>query len=84
METGGIYETSALADANEAEKSPDAIYTIYQDEPLRQKHEAVVCNLKTRDGAMIQPFNVYCPSQYRLIGELEQASDAEMSSLLEA
>jgi len=69
-ENGGVYEMEALADNNEAERSADVVVTVYQDGPLRQKDEAVICHLKSRDSHRVDPFNIYAPSRHRLMGDL--------------
>jgi hypothetical protein len=55
---------------------------VYQDNPMRQKSEAMVCNLKMRDAGLIDPFPIYMPAQYRFVGELASADDAQLSQLL--
>jgi replicative DNA helicase len=70
QKNGGVYDLSALADNNEAERSADCVITVYQDAPLRQKDEAVVCHLKSRDSHRVDPFNIYAPSRHRFMGDL--------------
>jgi replicative DNA helicase len=84
QKNAGVYDISALADASEAERSSDVLLCIYQDIPLRQKKEAVVTNLKNRDGRIVEPFNIYMPPEYRIVGELSSLGDEELSELLEA
>lgn len=69
-ENAGIYEIEALSDANEAERSSDVVLTIYQDVALRQKKEAVICNLKNRDGRLVTPFNIYMPAEHKFVADL--------------
>jgi replicative DNA helicase len=83
-ESGGIYDREAIADTSEIEKTADALFTIYQDKPLRQKKEAIICNLKMRDSGLIDPFSIYLPAEYRFVGELASADDAQLSQLLVA
>jgi replicative DNA helicase len=78
----GIYDREAIADTSELEKTADALFTVYQDQPLRQKREAVVCNLKMRDAGLIDPFSIYMPAEYRFVGELARADDSLLSQLL--
>jgi replicative DNA helicase len=70
QENGGIYEVEALSDANESERTSDVVLTIYQDQPLRQKKEAVITMLKNRDGRIIEPFNVFLPPEHRFVADL--------------
>lgn len=81
-ENGGVYEMEAIADANECERSSDALWCIYQDPPLRQKKEAIITNLKNRDGRIVEPFSVYLPSENRLVAELATVSEDQLSQLL--
>jgi hypothetical protein len=83
-ETNGVYEIDAIADTSEFERSSDNLYTIYQDQVLKQRREAVITNLKTRDSKLIDPFNVYAPTEYRFIGELAQVDQSQLSQLLDA
>jgi hypothetical protein len=83
-ESGGIYDREAIADTSEFEKTADALFTVYQDKPLRQKREAIVCNLKMRDAGLIDPFPIYMPAEYRFVGELASAGDSQLSQLLVA
>jgi hypothetical protein len=81
-DSGGIYDREAIADTSELEKTADALFTVYQDNPQRQKHEAIMCNLKMRDAAPIEPFSIYMPAEYRFVGELASADDSQLSQLL--
>jgi hypothetical protein len=47
---GGRYTLTALAGANEAEKSSDLVYYTYLDALRRERHELGFGNLKNRDG----------------------------------
>lgn len=86
QENGGIYEVEALSDANEAERTPDVVLTIYQDQPLRQKKEAVITMLKNRDGRIIEPFNVYLPPEHRFVADLNLPGEGgpRLDDILEA
>jgi hypothetical protein len=81
-ESGGIYDRDAIADTSELEKTADALFTIYQDKPLRHKREAMICNLKMRDAALLDNFPIYMPAEYRFVGQLARADDLELSQLL--
>lgn len=81
-ESNGIYDREAIADTSELEKTADALFTVYQDQPLRQKREAIVCNLKMRDAGLIDPFPIYAPAEYRFVGQLARADDSVLSQLL--
>lgn len=81
-DSNGIYDREAIADTSELEKTADALFTVYQDKPFRQKREAIVCNLKMRDAGLIDPFSIYMPAEYRFVGELASADDSQLSQLL--
>jgi replicative DNA helicase len=81
-ESNGVYDREAIADTSELEKTADALFTIYQDKPFRQKREAIICNLKMRDAGLIDSFSVYAPAEYRFIGELASSDDSQLSQLL--
>ena len=83
-ETNGVYQIDAIADTSEFERSSDNLYTIYQDQVLKQQGEAVITNLKTRDSKLIDPFNVYAPTEFRFVGELGKVDPAQVSQLLDA
>jgi hypothetical protein len=72
----------AIADANECERSSDALFCIYQDSPMRQKKEAIITNLKNRDGRIVEPFSVYLPSENRLVAELATIDEEQLGQLL--
>lgn len=67
----GVYDIAALSDANEAERSSDVVITIYQDRPHQQKKEAVITMLKNRDGAILEPWNIYSPPEHRYMADLD-------------
>lgn len=52
----GRYRMSALAYANEAERSADVITTTYLNDDLRKKGRVLVSNLKNRDNPLFEPF----------------------------
>lgn len=52
----GRYKMSALAYANEVEKSADTITTTYLDEDHRRNGTTLFCNLKNRDNPLFDPF----------------------------
>jgi hypothetical protein len=72
---GGIYDLDAMADANEAERSADAIFTSYVDDGLQALEEAVCCNLKSRDSAVLPPFRIQYINRRRWIGSFRKGSD---------
>jgi replicative DNA helicase len=78
----GIYDREAIADTSELEKTADALFTVYQDKPMRQKREAIVCNLKMRDAGLIDSFSIYMPAEYRFVGQKADADDSLLSQLL--
>lgn len=52
----GVYKMSAFANANEIERSADVLTTTFVDDQLRARGATVICNQKTRDNAVIAPF----------------------------
>lgn len=82
QKNGGVYEMNAIADANECERSADSLFCIYQDPPLRQKSEAIITNLKNRDGRIVEPFSVYLPAENRLVAELATVDEEQLGKLL--
>lgn len=84
QKNGGVYEIKAIADANEVERSSDVLLCIYQDDPMKQKKEATITNLKNRDGRIVSPFNIYFPGEFRLVAELERMDESQLAQLLEA
>jgi replicative DNA helicase len=62
--------------------SADALFCIFQDPPLRQRKEAVITNLKNRDGRIVDPFSIYLPAEYRLVAELAAIDEEQLSKLL--
>lgn len=52
----GRYKASALAYANEVEKSADTITTTFLDDEHRRNGTSLFCNLKNRDNPLFEPF----------------------------
>jgi len=68
----GKYKLTALANANESERSSDVVYYVYLDELLRNSRELLVGNMKTRNGPLVQePFKVFADPSTRVIGNLD-------------
>jgi hypothetical protein len=57
IKNGGIYNTTALSNAHEAERSADFVISIFADEELRRSNQLKICCLKNRMGDFFQPFN---------------------------
>ncbi len=51
----GRYKMSAIAYANQVEKSADVLSTTYLDEDHRQRGTTLFCNLKNRDNPLFPP-----------------------------
>lgn len=65
---GGRYRLSALANANEAERSTDVVYYTYLDDNLRATNELAMGNLKNRDGRVFtDQIRVFADPSTRLI-----------------
>jgi len=82
QETGGVYTALALADANEAERSSDVIFAMYQDSAMEQQRESLITHIKSRDSKLILPFKVFYSKEHRLINELRGIDSDELSNLL--
>lgn len=67
----GRYKMSAIAYANEVEKSADVITTTFLDEEHRKNGTALFCNLKNRDNPIIEPFMAKVEFACRRIYNLE-------------
>ena len=52
----GRYKASAIAYANEVEKSADTITTTFLDDDHRRNGTTLFCNLKNRDNPIFEPF----------------------------
>ncbi len=52
----GRYRLTALANANEAERSADIVTTTYLNDEHRKNWTTLICHLKNRDGAFFSPF----------------------------
>lgn len=80
---GGRYKLTALANANESERSTDKVYYVYLDDVLRNSRELVVGNLKNRRGPVIMDqFKVFANPSTRIIDNLDTAG-AAASDLVE-
>ena len=65
---GGRYKLSALANANEAERSADVVYYTYLDDALRATNELTLGNLKNRSGRLFtDQIRVFADPTSRLI-----------------
>jgi replicative DNA helicase len=73
----GRYKASALAYANEVEKSSDVITTTYLNDEHRQRRTTLICNLKNRDNPLFEPFMAQVDFPCRRISNLDmyQGSD---------
>lgn len=77
---GGRYKLTAMAWANEAEKSADKVYYTYLDEGLRATNELILGNLKNRDGElMVDQVRAYANPKTRRIEDLAASADAFVS-----
>lgn len=65
--------------------SSDVVLAIYQDTPLRQKDEAIITNLKSRDARVVEPFNIYFSNKTKVMGDLLVAgAELNLQQVLEA
>lgn len=80
---GGRYKLTALANANEAERSADFVYYTYLDDVLRNSRELVVGGLKSRNKPPLQDqFKVFADPSTRTVDNLE-VGGAGAASLVE-
>jgi hypothetical protein len=72
---GGRYKLTAMAGANEAERSADFIYYTYRDDTLRNSREVLLGNLKARNYPEIsEPFKAFADPAIRVIDNLDTAA----------
>jgi len=83
VKSQGRYKMSALAYANEVEKSADVITTTFLDDEHRKNGTTLFCNLKNRDNPIIEPFMAKVEFACRRIYNLEtwQGSDGQGMSV---
>ena len=69
----GRYTASAIAYANEVEKSADYITTTYLDDDHRRNGTTFITNLKNRENALFEPFSARVDFTCRRISTLDMA-----------
>lgn len=75
---GGRYTLSALANAHEAERSTDLVYTTYLDDAMRGTRELQLGNLKNRNGPLITvPFRVFADPATRVIDTIDAGGSTD-------
>lgn len=79
-ENSGIYDLQALSSAHEAERSSDVVITTFLNDELRDKGEAVICQLKGRKSGCAPPRNVSANLASRIVREDEESATALESS----
>ena len=68
VKNGGRYDLPAMAWAPEAEKSADLVYSVFQDDSMREAKTLLVGNLKARDRQKIDDLiELYCNPGLRVI-----------------
>jgi hypothetical protein len=72
-DTGGVYDLTCLADASEADRSPDVVIAFFQDENLRDQEMVMVSHLKSRKSRLVEPFPIRCSFRNKTIGEFQQS-----------
>jgi replicative DNA helicase len=79
----GLYNMSALAYSNEAEKSADYITTTYLHEDLRRQGATILANLKNRDNDLFSPTKIRVDFSCRRLfnWDLQDQSDIGCSVL---
>lgn len=71
VKNGGVYKASAIAYANEVEKSADVITTTFLDAEHRKNGTTLVCNLKNRDNPIFEPFTASVDFEPRRIKNID-------------
>jgi hypothetical protein len=75
---GGHYKLTALAGANEAEKSSDLVYYTYLDDHRRQRSVLAFGNLKNRDGKMFtEQLELSAKASTRMICDIKSSTTAD-------
>ena len=77
----GRYKPSAIAYANEVEKSADIITTTYLNDDHRRNGTTVFCNLKNRDNPKFEPFTAkvdFLPRRIRNMSMFQGSSGRGM------
>ena len=77
----GRYKMSALAYANEVEKSADVITTTFLDDEHRRNGTTLFCNMKNRDNPLIEPFLAKVEFACRRIYNLDVYQGADGSGM---
>ncbi|MFA5054536.1 MAG: DnaB-like helicase C-terminal domain-containing protein [Parcubacteria group bacterium] len=72
VKNGGRYKASAVAYANEIEKSADVITTTFLDDEHRLNGTTLICNLKNRDNPLFKPFTARVFFEPRRIKSMDQ------------
>lgn len=73
QKNGGRYTLTALANANESERSTDIIYYTYVDDALLTSREILLGNLKARKRQRVtEPFKAYSDPATWVIGNLDE------------
>lgn len=67
----GRYKASAIAYANEVEKSADIITTTYLNDEHRRNGTTIFCNLKNRDNPKFEPFTAKVDFEPRRIRNMD-------------
>jgi replicative DNA helicase len=77
----GRYKASAIAYANEVEKSADIISTTYLNDDHRRNGTTIFCNLKNRDNPKFEPFTAkvdFVPRRIRNMSMFQGSSGRGM------
>lgn len=69
VEQKGVYDLQALSSAHEAERSSDVVLSIFMDDALRARNEAILCQLKGRDTGCAPPRTIHAHMASRIVRE---------------
>lgn len=78
---GGRYDLTAIAEANELERSAYRVFSVYTSEDLKQSKECTVQILKNRSGpTMYEPLSVFADPEPYVIGDDMEGFDDFIST----
>ena len=78
----GVYNLTALSDANQAERAADQIIALYTTDEMKKNGLVKISCLKHRKGATFAPFEAHFDFATRKVSDfIQRKSDAPMDSL---
>jgi hypothetical protein len=84
MKSEGRYNLTAMAWANEAERSADNVFSVYLDASMRSTNELVIGHLKHREGPVVPDLvRVFADPKTRRIDDLSVSAGAGGGAILD-